>query len=152
MYDRIVEIIVYVVSELKQNKQISEINIDELSRKGYTKSEISTAFSWIADRLELSESFVEDKTYVNPDSFRVLHEVERDMFTTKAWGELVQLHSLGLLTADHIDYIIERGIMSGSRRIDSDALKSYAAGIIFNADNGDSSGNRIMLSGDDAIN
>ena len=53
MYERIVEIITFVLSELKQNKKLSEIDLNVLQDRGYSSSEISTAFSWLVDKLEL---------------------------------------------------------------------------------------------------
>ena len=45
MYERVVEIIMFLVNELKSNKQLSEVDVSVLSKNGYTQSEISTAFS-----------------------------------------------------------------------------------------------------------
>jgi uncharacterized protein Smg (DUF494 family) len=152
MYERIVEIIVYVISELKSNRQISDIDIDELQKQGYSKTEISTAFSWIVDRFELADKFYINQDFVSQDSFRILHEAERDLFTKEAWGELLQMLTLGLLTNDHIELIIERTIMTGMNQINSDMLKLYVANIIFNAQINNFPGNRLMLTGEDLIN
>ena len=152
MYERIVEIIVYVISELKSNRQISDIDIDELQKQGYSKTEISTAFSWIVDRFELADKFYINQDFVSHDSFRILHEAERDLFTKEAWGELLQMLTLGLLTNDHIELIIERTIMTGMSQINSDMLKLYVANIIFNAQINNFPGNRLMLTGEDLIN
>lgn len=151
MFERIIEIIVYVISELKQNKQISEIDIDQLNELGYTNSEISTAFSWLVDRLEFSDQmFMKDET-TSDDSFRILHEAEKELFTQDAIGQLIQLHSLGILTNDHIESLIERALITGIDRIDSSGLKSFVAGMIFNSQPTSRSGNRILLKGNDTI-
>ncbi len=151
MFERIIEIIVYVISELKLNKQISEIDVDQLHELGYTNSEISTAFSWLVDRMEFSDQmFTKDETS-SDDSFRILHEAERELFTQDAIGELIQLHSLGILTNEHIESLIERALITGMDRIDSSGLKSFVAGMIFNAHPSGGSGNRILLRGNDTI-
>jgi uncharacterized protein Smg (DUF494 family) len=152
MYERIVEIIVYVISELKHNKQISEIDIDELQKRGYSRIEISTAFSWIVDRFELSDKFYVSEGYINPNSFRILHDGEKDLFTKEALGNLLQLHSLGLLSNEHIEMLIERTVMTGMNQIDSQQLKIYVANIIFNAQTNNFPGSRLMLSAEDTIN
>lgn len=152
MYERIVEIIVFVVSELKQNKPINEIDVSELEKKGYTSTEISTAFSWIADRLELAEKFVKPEAYINKESFRVLHDGEKDLFTTEALGEMLQLYSLGLLSNEHIELLIEHTLSYGYNQIDSYHLKMFVANIMFNSQTSNFPGNRIMLSGDEKIN
>ena len=152
MYERIVEIIVYVISELKHNKQISEIDIQELQSRGYSNTEISTAFSWIVDKFELSERLNIQEEYVNEDSFRVFHEAERDLFTKEAMGELLQMHSLGLLNNESIEQIIENTVVSGYQQVSSEHLKLYVANIIFNAQMTNFPGSRLMLTGDDVIN
>lgn len=151
MYEKIIEIIVYVISELRQNKNISEIDVNELQKRGYTSAEISTALSWLVDRVEFSEQiFIKDST--RETSFRILHEAERELFTKEAWGELVQLQSLGILTNEHIDTIIERALMLSLNKIDSPKFKTFVAMVIFNPQGDGVSGNRIMLNGSDAIN
>ena len=152
MYERIVEIIVYVMSELKQNKPINEIDVEELQHRGYTSSEISTAFSWIADKFELSEKFIVSEGFTNKNSFRILHDAEKDLFTPEAWGEMLQFHSLGLLSNEHIEMLIEHTVSTGLEQIDSYQLKYYVANIIFNAQSSNFPGNRFMLIGDEPIN
>jgi uncharacterized protein Smg (DUF494 family) len=151
MFERIIEIIVYVISELKQNKHISEIDVNELQKLGYTSAEISTAFSWLVDKIEFSEELFAD-TFDAGDSFRVFHDAERELFTRAAWGEMIQLHSLGIITNEHIEKIVERSAMAGSEQIDSPQLKQLVASISFNAETNTSPGTRIMLNGGDTIN
>ncbi len=151
MFERIIEIIVFVISELKQNKHISDIDVDELQKLGYTNSEISTAFSWLADRIEFSEQVVAESSIRSTDSFRIFHDAEKELFTRDALGELIQFQSLGLLNNDHIESLIERALMSGLMEVDTQTLKTFVAGILFSASaNADS--NRVMLRGNDTIN
>jgi len=152
MYERIVEIIAFVMSELKHNKQISEINIDELQKKGYSKSEISTAFSWVADRFELSDKFTTHAEFVNKDSFRVLHDGEKELFTKDALGDLLNYHSLGLLSNEQVETLIENSMLTGFQLIDSVNLKYFVANIIFNMQNKYYPGYRFMLSGIEDVN
>ena len=152
MFERIVEIITFVLSELQQNKRIADIDIDVLVEKGYTDSEISTAFSWLVDRLEFEDNLLNIEGFTGSDSFRILHSAERDLFTEKAWGELIQYHSLGILNNEAIETIIEKSLMTGIYKIDEDFLKQMVASLIFNAGNTNMPGNRVMLNGNDTIN
>lgn len=152
MYERIIEIIVYVLSELKQNRNISEIDVQELENLGYTSSEISTAFSWLVDKAELTEPIFNSISTARKESFRVLHNAERQLFTKDAWGELIELHSLGLITNEHIEIIIERGLLSGMREIDSQMLKQIVAQIVFNTFALNFNNARVMLRGNETIN
>ena len=40
---RVMEIIVYLVGEIRRNKQIGDIDLAQLSKKGFTDTEVSTA-------------------------------------------------------------------------------------------------------------
>ena len=152
MYEKIIEIIVYVISELRQNKNISEINLNELQIRGYTNSEISTAFSWLVDRVEFSEHLFDSDTSTNKNSFRILHDAERDIFTTQGWGDLIQMNQLGIVTNEHLEMMVERAMMMGVKKIDSQQLKIYVANHVFNAEAHRLPGNRFMLNGNDTIN
>lgn len=150
--ERIIEIIVYVISELRQKKEISEIDLDTLEKLGYSNSEISTAFSWIIDQADMTDSKVSEVQFTNSRSFRILHEVERDLFTKDALGELIQLHSLKILSNDNIESIIERTLLTGASKIDSADLKSMVSDMLFNSQFNNSIGSRILLRGNDTIN
>lgn len=150
--EKIVEIIVYVISELKQNKNLAEIDVVELQRQGYTNSQISTAFSWLVDRIEISQQIFGSAFTASNRSFRLLHDAEKDLFTTEAWGSLVLYHSLGLITNLQLESIIERAIMSGSKIVDEEKLKNIIANTIFSAEEDSSMTTRIMLQGNETIN
>lgn len=152
MYEKIVEIIIYVISELKQKRLLSEVIINELQKKGYTNSEISTAFSWISDTFNINEKLIVSDNFMNKDSFRIFHTGEREMFTDKAFGELIQYHSLGLLNNDQIETLIENSALAGWEKIDSLELKYYLASVIFSTQENLFPGNKFMLSGDEQIN
>ena len=58
MHERIVEILMFLVSELKSNKQLNDIDVSFLTKSGYTQSEISTAFSWLFERMSVGQQVV----------------------------------------------------------------------------------------------
>lgn len=152
MFERIIEIIVYVISELRQNKNLGDVDIKKLHNLGYTNAEISTAFSWLADRNELGEESVVIETVTNPASFRVLHESELELFTKEAYGEMIQLHALKIITNEHIEMMLERAMMLGGRKLDSESLKLFVASMVFNIPSNLQTGSRIMLNGSDSVN
>ena len=152
MNEKIIEIIIFVISELRSNKNISEIDIDGLIDLGYTDSEISTALSWLVDRTEFADNKDYSRAATRASSFRVLHTAESDMFTKDAWGEMIQLSSLGILTNDNIESLIERAAITGINKIDSEQLKSFVANAVFNVQMQDFPGSRVMLTGTDTIN
>ena len=152
MYEKIIEIIIYVISELKLNNDIESLNLDLLLSKGYTDSEISTALSWIVDRIDLTEQIFTFNGQSEPASFRILHDLEKDLFTTEAWGELVNLSSLGLVSNEQVELMIDRAFMLGLKQIDLEQLKMFIANVVFNAEFSKLGGSRFMLDGKDTIN
>jgi uncharacterized protein Smg (DUF494 family) len=151
MYERIVEIIIHVMSELRRKNEFSEGDIIGLEKLGYSEKEISAAFSWIVDKVEFAETMFPVNENTKAESFRVLNQNERDLFTPEAWGEMIQLNSLGILTNESIENLIERAVFIGAGSIDSNHLKWFVAHSIFNIHTQELPGSRIMLTGSDTI-
>lgn len=147
--EKIVEIISHVLKEIKSNKEISEIDLKKLSSKGYSEKEISTAFSWLIDRVEFKDPFsFADIT----NSFRMLHSAERDLFSTEAYGELVELNSLGVLSNQNIEDLVEKALFTGFALIDTPKLKQMVAEILLSSEGTIENGSRLLLRGNDTIN
>ncbi len=152
MYERIIEIIVLVLSELIQNKKISEINIDELTSRGYTKEEITTAFGWLVERLEGNSEFINKIQSKTDKSFRILSNSENNIFTKEAWGEILNLHNLGLLSNYNIEAIIDWAGMIGIENMTEEQLKEYLAFNIFKFQNDNQYGENFIRIGNQSIN
>jgi uncharacterized protein Smg (DUF494 family) len=152
MYERIMQIIVYVMSQLQQgDKPATGVSVDELLRRGYTNAEISTAFSWIADKMELSREPMVPALPGSPLSYRILHEAERENFTPAAWGALVQYHQLGLITTEHIEQIIERAMLTNFHKTDVPELNIILVSLLFQGAEKKNSMQRLMLSANEQI-
>ncbi|HYF02437.1 MAG TPA: DUF494 family protein [Patescibacteria group bacterium] len=156
MFERIIEIIIYVISELRQETKIQDINLLKLQEMGYSQSEISAAFSWLADRVEMSAQM---PNFMKPtdekpsqDSFRILHLAERELFSKEAWGEILEMEQIGLLNSTHIEEIIERCAMAGYKVTDVTEVRNMAAQLLFHAQMIKPAGSRFMLSGSDTVN
>ena len=55
MNERVVEILIYIMSEIRSNRKVSsklDILSKNLIQQGYTESEISSAFTWLLARLK----------------------------------------------------------------------------------------------------
>ena len=68
LYEKIIEIIVYLLSELKANKQLTEVDMHKLENLGYTQNEINTAFSWVYSKIYAGE-----KIFVNDNKRKLTH-------------------------------------------------------------------------------
>lgn len=150
MFERIIEIIVFVISELQSKQNITDVDLMQLQNLGYTNSEISTAFSWLADKYDF-EQLDEMRDFSSVNSYRLLHEVEEEMFTKEAYGELIQMQTLKLISNEQIESIIERALFSSHTQIDSSKLKQLIANIVFKQNSDFIHGSRLMLNGTDTI-
>jgi len=151
MQEKIVELIVVLMREIRQTHDISKIDVSKLKDNGYSQSEISTALSWIYDKMNMREPLKKVRGK-SARSYRIFHEAERQILTKDARGFLVEMYELGLI--DHIDMenIIERSLMTGLNVIDRDEIKLVAAGVLFEYNSPGKPGSRILLNSSDTIN
>jgi len=113
MKEKVVEILVYIMSEIQENKRLQEIDIGELKNKGYTQSEISAAFTWLYDNVQIGEVQFARPAQAARNSRRVFHEAEKQVLSTESQGYLIQLRELGLLDDRDLESVIERAMMAG---------------------------------------
>lgn len=149
MFERVVEIILYLVSELRSQKQLSDVDVASLSRDGYTQSEISTAFSWLFDQISTGRH-VTPTEESKRDSHRILHDIERMVIGTEAYGYLLQWVDLGILSYDDVERIIERIMAAGFSSIGIEEMKTFIAGTLFGNEQGIPSGKNLW-GGSDTI-
>lgn len=138
MYERVVEIILFLMDELRSKKHLNEVDVSLLSRNGYTQSEISTAFSWLFDRIAVGREVLPQPE--EGHSFRILHDIERMVITPEAFGYLLQFHHLGLLRNADLEVVIEKLMAAGFASIGLPEMKSFVAGHLFDGEQGGGSG------------
>jgi uncharacterized protein Smg (DUF494 family) len=147
MQERIVEIILYLVSELRSNKRLSDVDVSSLTRDGYTQSEISSAFSWLFERLTLGKSMT-DVTSGASTSHRILNDTEKMVIESQAYGYLIQCQQLGLFSNIDVETIIERIMMAGFTTVGLPEMKSFVAGYLFDMEG---SNGQVSLGTNDTI-
>ncbi len=147
MFERILKIIVHVVQELHQKSSLNEVEVSSLQTQGYTEAEISTALSWLVDKPTFDKENLSHRK-----AFRMLSPDEKNLFTDEALSDLMQYSALGLITNEHIDFIIDRAVMSGFNRIDRATFSFIISAFVFQIASDDKPGNRIMLSGSESVN
>ncbi|RCK72054.1 MAG: hypothetical protein IGBAC_0646 [Ignavibacteriae bacterium] len=128
MQERIVEIIVFILSEIKfNNKELKDVNLSALEKMGFSKSELNAAFSWLSDRLYLLEKYKENKA--SQKTFRILHDIEKYIFSPQAYGYLLQLKELDIIDEVDMEYIIDI-LMRTSQSVDISEINSLIASIV----------------------
>jgi Smg protein len=149
MKEKVVEILIYLMSEMQADKRLNEIDLADLKRSGYTQSEISAAFSWLYDNMEVRDGTVSGAARPSASSRRVFHDLERVALSVEAQGYLIQLRELGLLNERDIEAVIERAMLSGVERLLVDDLRSIVVTVLFAKGNdGYSSGDWMFTSKD----
>ena len=136
MPERIIEIIVYAMRRFQDEKKSGD-KLDltsELVSNGYTESEINLSFSWIYNHLKnnttdskklFEADFVEDLEYSNN---------ENPILSDEAYGYLLQMIQLGILTEYQVDQILEKALNSGDNNINTEKVKSFIVNILFDSD------------------
>lgn len=130
MKERIVEILIYIMSEMQSNKGVTEIDVGDLKDRGYTQSEISAAFSWLYDNMKLNDVGMTRESIPVEGSRRVLHEAEKQMLSTEAQGYLIQLRELGLMDDMDLELVIERVVASGFEKLTPTELQEFVAHVL----------------------
>jgi uncharacterized protein Smg (DUF494 family) len=124
------------MSQIQTNKGIAEVDLGSLRDKGYTQSEISTAFSWLYDHMLLNDVGKVHEGRPMEGSRRVLHDVEKQMLSTDAQGYLIQLRELGLLNDQDLELVLERVALSGFDKLSPAELQEVVASVLLARGNG----------------
>lgn len=127
-FERIMELITLVISEMATGKSFDALDIPALEKRGYTFIEISTALSWIADKLQngLSERILRSVSESN-FTFRVLNDFEKTLFTKEGWGEVITLANFGIITSNNVEEMIESAALSGASALNRDDVRNFVA-------------------------
>ncbi|MBZ0263552.1 DUF494 domain-containing protein [bacterium] len=131
---RIVGLVMHLLREIRENRlKIEEVDLisEDLIGQGYTESEITAAFNWLFTRLESEEpAEVMFRTASTKRSFRVLHPAETTILKAEAYGQLLEMYALGLLSLDEMERIIERA-MSFDHTLSADDVRMIVHAYLF---------------------
>ncbi len=151
MKEKVVEILIYIMSEMQEDKRLSDIDLSDLRSRGYTQSEISAAFTWLYDTMQGNQGGLQRLQNASRGSRRMLHEAERSMMTPDAQGYLIQLTELGLLNPQDLETVIDRIMMAGYEKLSLAEVRQIAAAVLFSREAGDQGTGRSMLDSEDTI-
>ena len=165
--ERIMEILVFLLAEMRSHKALTEIDLKPLSQRGFSENEISTAFSWLFDKIALTGGFDDSPLlfatpFGNPRSIdssrpladgsvRIYHDVESSVIGKDAHGYLLQVHALGLLSDTDMEFIIDRIMMAGVTNAPLDEVKELVASTVFDFDDSGRAHSRLMLNASDRV-
>ena len=138
--EKVMEIIVFLMKHMQDEKgrfsDIADVS-QTLVGHGYTQQEVNTAFAWLFDRLQAQAEVVVDSTNpLQPKPNRILHAVEQLIIEPEAYGYLLELRELGLISDSQTELIIERATLTGARSITRDDIKTITAPILLESESG----------------
>lgn len=137
MNERVVEILIYLMHEIRQKRGNIEL-MDGISKdligKGYTENEINAAFSWLFERFKSDSEDILVNEEADVNSYRMLSDIERLVVSSKAFGYLIQLRQLRLIEQSQMEQIIERVMMLGVSSIGVEEIKTVVAALFLNSD------------------
>jgi len=126
MQSRVIDIIVFLMERMQSGQKLSDIDIKDLESGRFNRSEISAAYSWIIQKHEQEE---EIKSAHIPH--RILHMAERLIIKPDAYGFLLELVNLGVLSSLDAEQIIENIMLESSERIDLPKMKDLVSNQLF---------------------
>ncbi len=133
MEERILEIVFYLVEHIRsRNGDIGPFKTisQDLKSRGFTDSEISSAYGWFLDELQKDTS----KIQTGRDSrqaIRVLSSAELEQFTPDAAGFLIQLLRFNLISPVQFERIVDKAFLVGNEKIDLPVMKVIASRYVF---------------------
>ncbi|MBS1518704.1 MAG: DUF494 family protein [Bacteroidetes bacterium] len=151
MQEKIFELIVNILNEMRDKKEFNEIDINKYTSEGYTRAEINTAFAWIFSKIESSELIFDEKRKKSK-SHRVYHKAEKNLFRREALGYLIQLKELGIISESDEESIIDKLISAGYKDIGTEEIKMIASTMIFLNSDPENNAYRLVLQNNDTIN
>ena len=131
MKEKIVELLVQIMTEIRGNASLNEIDLGDLRKKGYTQTEIGEALSWLHENMHVENGVVVIPGHTLGHSSRVFHPVEKSAMTIESQGYLVQLRELGLLDARDLETVIERIMLAGYEKLSVDEVREFVASVLF---------------------
>lgn len=146
MDEKILEIVIYMVSRIRENPENREVRSErgergqfsdmsaDLHSLGFTEKEISSAYSWMFDRYDGNFERLFQSPEFSSGATRVLAPRERLAVSSNAFGYLTRLVELGILRSADLEEIVEACVQSGRHNVTLDEMKLIVSGALFDVD------------------
>jgi len=150
MQEKIIEIIVYILNEMRESKHINEIDIKKLNRDGYTEAEINTAFAWVFSKIDSGEKIFNESNS-GTRSHRFFHAAEQSILDTNAMGYLIQLRELGIISDIDCELVIDKIFTAGYQKVGIDEIKLLISSLLFDFEDKANTISRLVLQNNETI-
>ena len=157
MHERINEIIEFLMNAISTGSETVGLNLEHLSEKlleeGYTEKEIHKAVEWVILNLNPEDIPVQQsQDQTSTPALRTLIAEEVSFFTKEAYGYLIQMQVLGILSPLKIEQVIEKAFLIGISRIDLEEIKGVVTQVLMGPDNNLSGPAFLLSTGNDFVN
>ncbi|HEB83685.1 MAG TPA: DUF494 family protein [Bacteroidetes bacterium] len=144
---RVVGLVMHLLREFREQRlhpeEMEEIS-EDLIGQGYTESEINAAFTWVFSRLDgVEPADILYRADTGADSFRVLHPAERAVLKPEGYGQLLEMHNLGMLDMEDVERVLDRAMSFGGPLGEED-IRMLVHAYLFEENGGRSGGRGAM--------
>jgi len=130
MNEKVVEILIHIMSAMEGKKAPQEIDLTDLKNRGFSQSEINAAVTWLAEHIQATGGRLGRPVEGRRGSRRVFHEAERAILGTAAQGYLIQLAEIGLLDEKDMEAVIDRAMMLGYERLSVNEVRDVVTAVL----------------------
>ncbi len=131
---KVVGLAMHLLRELREERiHLEEIEDmgEELRGQGYSDSEINAAFDWVFDRIDgVDPSEVMYRGGYSNTAFRVLHPAEQAVLTAEAFGQMIEMQTLGMLDLEDVERLLDRAMAIGGP-LNQDDLRTLVHSYLF---------------------
>lgn len=159
MQEKVDEIIEFLIKEISQLAEpvVLGLNLEALSeqllKEGYTEREIHKAVEWIISNVSKERLASPPPRSGKPfPSLRILVAEELSFFTAEAYGYLLQLQTLGVISSMQVEQVIERCFFMGLTKIDVEELKIIVFQVLLGKGIGTRKRKTVYYHGNDRLN
>ena len=133
---KVVGLALHLLREIREHRialdDIAELG-EELKGQGFTDSEINEAFDWVYDRVDgVDPSEIMYRGGFSNRAFRVLHPAEQAVLTPEAYGQLIEMQTLGMLDLEDVERLLDRALAIGGP-ISAEDLRTLVHSYVFEA-------------------
>ncbi len=155
MHDAIGEILSNILNGISENQSLDEIEKKLKQSKSYNLSVVAAAYSWIYDKILANLLFKDlesESKKKKKFSKRFYSEEETDNLGIENLNHLLKLKSLGLLTHNDINRIVEGLTASPIEHLTKKELNLIVLGMLFDGNQILPPGSRTSLFLSDKVN
>lgn len=134
MNNKTIEILIFLLGYLKENSfdddSLSQFS-ENLIVSGYSESDVADALGILLEKLNYVPMKSTEMSVQKDTSTRMLSNIERMNIPSDAYGYILKLRSLSLISGAQMEKVIDYCMFTASDKITEDEINEIIAEIIF---------------------